>query len=502
MDSTPLGTIKEMCGEEGGDCKSKSLAGVLAKAGHRADRSALLSLMRQIMDVGVFTYMGALASGLRDLAQDDDEYAGLISGIASKVRGDLAQKPFTDALVHIGSSRPDTAVRIARRLVRSGDADYASLLVGGARLGAPTEAGAVTDELLSSPGDREIAAGIRCLRVSLCEHGMPDAGCVLDGVEDALGRGGGDTASEAMAVLLGMYDGKNDRVKRMVEDAAKRHTRCRAQLAHCIRRRDTFDDEASLRHLAVCARDWSDGATVRETHYALAKLAETRPVEVAGIVEEYLAGNHYHAELTGYVLQEIGKKRPDVMIRALLGVARLRRAWDLEFFLPEMISDVSKHADRKSVVNALLDSLGKEPDVNDACLRMLNAMVTENHDVLHDDDLSACVLERLSEEASARGIDADRATSGKEDKNLMCSAIIYAMLHRPADIDRSSAIGALGAFPTIERLFTRDWIERMLGAGGRPHPLIALLAQMAPERTAGQAAPAAGEGAGDSPTED
>ena len=491
---TPLSTIKDMYEREGWDCfKSRSLADALEEAGHKVDRDGLLSLVRQIMDADAFMYMGALASGLRELARDDNEYARLVSDIASKVGGDLAQGPFTGALVRIGSSRPSTAVRIARRLVKSGDVDSASLLAGGAWLGAPKEAAAVTDELLSSPGDREIAAGIRCLRVCHGEHGILAAGSVLDRVENALERGGESTAGEAMEALLDMYDEKSGRARLMVEDAAKRHTRCRARLAHCIRRGGTFDDETSLRHLAVCARDWSNRATVVETHYALAKLAETRPTEVATIVEECIASGHYNTEYTGHVLQAIGKKRPGVMIKALLGVARHKRAWNLPFLLPEMIRDVSEHADRESVFKELFDSLGKDPAADNACLIMLNSMVTENHDVRHDDKLASYALERLRKRASAQGIDVGLVTRGKDDKNLMCSALIDAMQHRPASVDHCSVLDALESLPTIKRLFTRDWFEKMLKAGGGAHPLVRLLAQVPSKKTAEPAAPPAGE---------
>lgn len=486
--------IRELCRREGPDFfESRSLAGVLEKAGHKVDRDGLLSLVRQIMDADPFVCMGALASGLRDLARDDDGYARLVSDIASKVWGDLTWGPFKDALVRIGSTRPGTAVRIARRLVKSGDSYCASLLAGGARLGAPREAAALADELLLSPGDREIAAGIRCLNVSLYEHGIPAAGGVLDRVENALERGGEDAAVAAMELLLDMYDGKNGRVERMIEDAAKRHTRCRALLAEWIRRRGTFDDETSLRHLPACARDWSDRATVEMTHYALAKLAETRPAEVAAIVKGYIASGHYSAEYTGHVLQAVGRKIPCAMIRDLLCVVRLRRARHLSFFLPGMIRDVSKHADRKKVFKELLDSLGRGPAEDNACLAMMNSMVTENHDVLHDDRWSSYVLERLKERALARGVDVDRVTGGKGDKNLACSALIRAMRHKPAGVDRRRVVDSLETFPTIKRLFTRDWFERMIGGEGRPHPLIGILAQIPGRKTAEPTAPPACE---------
>ena len=486
--------IRELCWREGPDFfESRSLSGVLEEAGHKVDRDGLLSLVRQIMDADPFVCMGALASGLRDLARDDDGYASLVSDIASKVGGDLTRKPFTDALVRIGSSRPGTAVRIARRLVKSGDSYCASLLAGGAWLGAPREAAALADELLSSPGDREIAAGIRCLHVSLYEHGMPAAGGVLDRVESALERGGVDTAVAAMELLLDMYDGKNSRVGRVVEVVAKRHTRCRAQLAYRIQRCDTFDDETSLRHLAACARDWSSRATVEKTHYALAKLAETRPAEVAAIVKGYLASGHYSAEYTGHVLQAVGRKIHGAMIRDLLCVVRLRRARHLSFFLPGMIRDVSKHADRKQVFNELLDSLGEEPAEDNACLAMMNSMVTENHDVLHDDRWSSYVLERLKEKALARGVDVDRMAGGKGNKDLASSALIRAMRHKPAGVDRRRVVDSLESFPTIKRLFTQGWFERMLGAEGRLHPLIEILAQIPGGKTAKAAAPPACE---------
>ena len=491
---TPLATIKDLYEKEGWDCfKSRKLADVLEEAGHKVDRDGLLLLVRQIMDADAFMYMGALASGLQELARDNDEYARLVSDIASKVGGDLAQGPITGALVRTGSSRPDTAVRIAKRLVKSGDVDSASLLAGGAWLGAPKEAAVVADELLSSPDDREIAAGIRCLRVCHNEHGILVADSVLDRVENALERGGEHAAGEAMEALLDMYDEKNGRVRLMVEDAAKRNTRCRARLAHCIRRGGTFDDETSLRHLAACARDWSSRATVMETHYALAKLAETRPTEVAAIVEECIASGHYNTEYTGHVLQALGKKRPGVMIKALLGVARHQQAWNLPFLLPEMIRDVSEHADRESVFKALFDSLGKDPAADNACLIMLNSMVTENYDVHHDDKLASYALERLRKRASAQGIDVGLVTRGKDDKNLMSSALIDAMQHRPASVDRRAVLDALESLPTIKRLFTRDWFEKMLKAGGGAHPLIGLLAQVPSTKTAEPAAPPAGE---------
>lgn len=498
MGSATIDTIRELCEKEDGEYfKTRSLAAVLEEAGCGVDRNGLLSLVRRIMDTDMFMCIGAVASGLRDLARDDDEYAGLVRDVTSRMRGDMTQGPLIDALVRIGSLHPGMAVRIARRLVRSGDADCASLLVGGARLGAPKEAAAMTDELLASPDGKTVAAGIRCLRIGFNEHGTPDAGYVLDKAAEALGRGGEDAAGEAMEALVDAYDGKGGRAASMIEDAAKRYARCRAVLAKRIRLQCPFDDKTSLRYLAACAKDWTSREVIRETHYALGNLVEACPDKVVDIVAECMACGRYHAEYTGHVLQKVGEKRPVEMVKVLIDVARRRQHIELEMFLPNAIRDVSERADRKLVFKTLLDSLGKEPDADGACFRMLNAMVTEIHDVTHDDKLSLYALERLKKRALALDIDADRVASGEKDASLMCSALIYAMQHRPPSVDYRAAIGNVDLFPTIKRLFTRDWFGKMEGAGGGAHPLVALLAQI-PGKRAGEAGqPPAGERGGD-----
>ena len=497
MGSATIDAIRELCEKEDRKYfKTRSLAAVLEEAGCGADRNGLLSLVRQIVDADMFMCIDAVASGLQDLARDDDEYAGLVRDVTSRMRGDLAQGTLIDALVRIGSLYPGMAVRIARRLVRSGDADSASLLAGGAWLGAPKEAGAMTNELLTSPDGKAVAAGIRCLRIGFNEHGTPDAGYVFDRAAEALDRGGGDAAGEAMEALLDTYDGKGGRAASIIEDAAKKYARCKAVLANRIRRWSPFDDETSLRYLAACAKDWTNREVVRETHYALGKLAETSPDRVAGIVAEYMACGRYHAEYTGHVLQKVGEKRPVEMVKVLIDVARRWQHIELEMFLPNAIRDVSERADCKLVFKALLDSLGKESDADSACL-MLNAMVTKIHDVTHDDKLSRYALGRLKKRALALGIDADRITSGEKDTSLICSALIHAMRHRPPIVDYRAAIGNLDLFPTIKRLFTRDWFEKMERAGSGTHPLVALLARISSKK-AGEASPLpVGESGGD-----
>ena len=46
--------------------------------------------VRLLAECDVYAYVGAVSSGLREIAADSDEFARLVSGIAGKVRYDLA----------------------------------------------------------------------------------------------------------------------------------------------------------------------------------------------------------------------------------------------------------------------------------------------------------------------------------------------------------------------------------------------------------------------------
>lgn len=485
MAKTPRDAIDEKMAEDGLDFfASTSLADFLADAGHGHGRADLLDIVNQLVNADVLWYLPAISSALGDLAEDSGEFAALVSDIAGRTRHDLTQGPFVDFLESVGSDRPDLAVRLARRLIKTGSARHAALLVGGAMRLAPTPCNDIAASLMRSKNAKEIEAGIECLRTAWRKDGIADAASGIRALAPVISRSDGAAAGEAMDALVDLYPAAGEeKVGRMIEDLARKNASSRSRLAQRIQLSSSpFDDVTAIRLLAVCAVGEPDPPTLDNVHRALARLSKKRPDAAIKAIVELLDAENV-SDSMGHALQEIGRTNPGPLTTAILARfgADLTPAADIR--LGSIATDIARHADPDEILGALfaaLDSGGAA--VARPALRMIKAMATLNCDATHDDELASRMLCRIVRHAQASGINVEHVLKKERSVHLKCAAVIRHIMHPPADVDRTRVMENLELFPALKRAFGSGWFSRKAKKGQAPHPLIACFSALSPER--------------------
>ena len=443
MDDRSADRIKALVGEK--DLRyfsENSLGGLLEEAGIGRDAADIGEAVRLLVECDVYAFVGAVSSGLREIAADDDEFAALVSGIADKVRYDLAQGPVVRSLIEIGKADPRTGVALAARLVRLGDADYAAYLAGGARAGAARECDDLAGSLLSSDEPLHIAAGLRLLRVAHIEHGEPGARIILDAVRTALRRASGDERvdCDALELLLDAYGACPERTGPMIEDLALRRPVCRPILASRVANRPPFGSDMGLRCLDICASGLDGGSADANVHYvchALAGLASEQPEGATKLILGMIKSRAYADKHGGRVLEELGRVRASAVSRAVLEMLRGPHGSKMGRHLPFVIRRLGRHADMQEAAGPFLDALDAEPAAERYCLEALYALAVCNHLGRREGGSAAAILSRLrGRAAGGTGIPVHaRPAQAPDPCAELCNLINY--LRRPGAAARS-----------------------------------------------------------------
>ena len=474
---------KKICKDGLDSFKSVSMSDLLAESGSRPGRDDLLDIVTHLCEADILWYLPVISSALKDLAEDSNEFATLVSRIANKTCRDLAQGSFVDFLVELGTGRPDLAVRLARRLVKLGNAHHAAYLAGGAMRGAPAECGSIATSLMRSDNAGEAAAGVMCLRIAWKKDGITDIKAGIKALAPAMSRPDGAAAAAIMDALIDLYPVDAEAAGRMIEDMARGRARCRSRLAaRTAQRSCPFDDAAALHYLALCAGGSPDSHTTRNIYMALARLSEENPDAAVKAVADIFDIRHA-SEGMGYALQEIGRTRPASLTTAILGKVGAAYTPLADMRLHSIVADIAEHADPNVITNALFVALDLGGAAARPALRMINAMVTLNCDAIHNDDLASRTLSRLFRYAQARGIDTKRLQKEQRSAYLKSAAVIRRILHPPPAVDVKSVLKNLEMFPSLEKAFGSSWFKRAVNSASAPHPLVIYLSTLSLEKT-------------------
>lgn len=483
MPKGPLELVDEKMDADGPDAfRSVSLADFLAGSGPRPGRPDLLGIVSQLADANIFLYLSPISSALRDLADDSDEFAVLVGEIAARTCHDMVQAPFVDMLADMGTGRPELAVGLARRLIGLGHPYHAARLIGGAMRRSPAQCNDIADSLMHSKSDDEVAAGIRCKRIAWEKDGIADAAAEIRALAFVLSLPDGAAAGEAMDALVDLYPVAGEKAGRMIEEMARKHDRCRNHLAkRTLLRSSPFDSATALRYLPMCAAGASDLQTTKSIYLAIAKMSKEDPDAAVRAIADVFDILH-PSEGMGYALQEIGSARPGSLTTAILGRISADYTPVADIRLPSIVCDIAKHADPSPILDALFDALDSGGLAARPTLRMINAMVTHNHDVMHDAEVASRTLRRLVRHAKTSGIDTKRLLKGECDAYLKSAIIIRRLLDPPPEVDARRVTENMEMFPALKAAFGPSWLAKASGTGQPPHPLVGYLATLSLEK--------------------
>ena len=339
-----------------GHFSTHGLGEVLAEMGAAHDQAAVRALTRRLIDDGEYGLVEAIAAGLRETAAHDDEFVRMAGAAADMVRHDIAEGPVIRSLISVGSADPDAAVPIAEDLVKTGAADYAAFLIGGAYGGAAARCDGVVESLASSGDPARVAASLRSLRVAHIEHGAPGAGRIADAVDAALLVDDDDVHREAMDALLDIYAADRERTGPMIRELAMRRHVCKPILATCVSLDPSFDDDACIEYLDICIEgvSASDRDVVYGAYRALGRLARSRPDRAARLFAKLAERCAYIDSRAGPVVEELGRGGPEAAAGAILSLLKTAPRADAEAYLPSMVECAGKFSDPAAVAEAVL----------------------------------------------------------------------------------------------------------------------------------------------------
>lgn len=472
---SPRDLIDEKIARDGLDVfRGASLADFLAASGHRLDREGLAAIARHLADAGAPRYLPAISSALKDLADDSGEFAALVADTTGRMSGDLAEAPLADALADVGSARPEVAVRLARRLIKTDRARHAAFLVGGAARELPEECGSIADTLVRSEREEEAAAGILSLRIAWKRYGIADAGAAIEALAPVTSRPDmdGGAAAEAMDALVDLHPSAAGKAGPLIEEMARRHVRCRSRLAARIEGPSSpFDDATAMRYMIICAEGDPGPQAPDAASMDLAWLAKRCPDAAVRIAAGRIFDPRRPGAVAGHALREIGRARPEGLAAAVLYKAAANRSLATDELLRFVACRIAECTDQEAVLRPLLDALHPGSSAARPAL-MIRAIVGGGRCGC---DLALAVLSHLYTYAQSLGIDVGPAVKKEGDARLKCAAATGLLLNPPPPIDAERAMQSLRLFPALARAIGRDWPRKAAGKAGAPHPLLAWL---------------------------
>ena len=478
MPRSPRDLVDEKMATDGpGAFESTSLPDFLAKSGHRLGRAGLAGVVRGLADADAHRYLPAVSSALARLAEDSAGFAGLIAHVDGRLRGGPARELFAGALADLAAGKPGLAVRLARRLIRSGAAYPAAFLAGGAWQEYPVECGAIADTLARSKCGEEAAAGIMAMRLALKMHGIADAAAWIGTLRTVTSRPDGAAAAGAVDALVDIYPEAREAAGPLIKGLARRHATCRSRLAARIGPYSPFDDDMAKRYLAMCAEGEPGSQNAGNINMAAAELAKRDPAAAIKII----AGRalNYPCGSLEYALQEIGRVDPGGLVEAILDRAGACRAPASDAALASMAMKIASRADPEKIIGPLLAGLDQGGVSCRPALCMIKGVVSLDRGAAYDDGVLSRMLDGLVVYARARGIDAEWLTKKHPCARLKCAAIVERLLNPPPAADAARALQNLDMLPALKRAFGSKWVEmrvaRAAASGRTPHPLTVAL---------------------------
>lgn len=424
-------------------------------------------LVRLLVD-DVPRFFPVIEGLLGEAVRDSDEFAETLvilkraAGYAETIPGTLARA---------GASDPETALRLARRLLKLDDPAYADLLIAGAAPKLPGECEALVRELFAS-GDARIVVAVNCRIRAHSES----ADCVEAGVFEELER-----ASESedprvrracLDAFVTFYASDRQRCLSAIERLAGSHPWCAQKLAQRIRRRSPFDGATALRLLGVCS-EFHSHQTGPDVEMAVADLAGGHLAEAMQIAIKYAVRLE---RVKDFLLGRIGEAHGAKSVEMLLSEAVKSRI--LGFCAPAMAKCLIDSAG-KDALGPVFEAIRSGPDPCAIGLRTLREVISDRSAGCesHAPVLRA-IEDFLKSLAESRGIDAGRAARGGGDQVRRCARLIDAALNSSLP-DYDLARKNMCRFPTLLDLFGRQWIDGEERRGGT-HPLLCGLGQELP----------------------
>ena len=454
---------------------------VALHGGQALNSENLHDLVAFLVEYDVFDFLPAIAGLLADAASDSDAFAKTLDSIYDKIGDDMASGPVAESIRSLGSSDPETALRIAERLLGYDDPGYAYLLIGGAAAKLPSRCEDLTNKLLGSDDARLWPVAINALVVTYVDSGRRAGEDVLKALGRASESNDIDVMMAAINAFILFYASDEKRSARAIEGLARRHHKCAWLLARRICTKPPFDEDTALHLLHTCS-EFSDTNVKQAVYHALTSFVDGYLEDVLRIVVMYATRDGRGVEGEERLLERIGKAHGAKAVAAMLDMLGGQKPTaDLHRHAPGMVMSLLAGAGSGDAMGPIFEAIRSKRDPYRIGIKALREVITDSGvgGASRGSMLAAArsFLERLAESME---INTDRIARDESDQAIICGHIIYAILHN-AKPDYELVRKNMERFPEMRSLLGRQWIDSMR-QDKRAHPILAMLGQKLPPK--------------------
>jgi hypothetical protein len=399
----------------------------------------------------------------------------LISTIADRTRGDLAQGPFINALISIGENQPIITEELYSTLMVEYPKlyDYAGLLLGGAARKNESLRENILTKITEKSG-KECESLIRGLRVAFEKsiHIDPRVFLILRKLTE---KGESIIKPELSLAYFTFYT--HDKYESF------------NQLSKLSRSSDPIVRYAIANQLSMCELDIDHllelvGILADDTElivldrvtWAIANKCSNHANFCLSIIKKWVdSGKYLKVKNISWTLNKIGETNFKHSTQIVKNWFK-EYDWRMELHGPEIIWELGAH-DVEYLLNVLLSWL-QEKDIRNAALEGIRKVLSERYKISEEEDkiINIC-YSGLYNLAISENLYIDKVVKRENLKIFKCCALIEYLKKEKLKIDFDIIISNLKHFPHIKEFLGLKWFDKEKNEQNIEHPLLIYLSR-------------------------
>lgn len=435
----------------------------------------------------IFKWLDFISFKLPSLVNEDD-FINLLKKIILKIKGDMVQRPFVNALIKIGEEDVDLGSYLYTQMVSEKDNDlifYSSFPLGGVGRIDFDKAFSIIKKGFTDRNPHIKAACTRALSVIFENESTLRRDLQIFKILDELSSTKEDTVVqvEALFLYLDFTRFRPDHCyKRVITIARRKDSTIRFNLVNFLAFKDAFKGEQEIEILGICADD-ENRSVLSRIALALSKKGRVFPEKTLRIIKSWIKrGRYFDVYELDYTISEIGKANQKRSIKEVeKWIKESSKDHRLRFHIPKVLERLSS-GNYIQLIDFIKTWVSLRDVYRSVAIQTIKTVLSEIYplQVERMSVVSACfaILEDMVKE---NNMDVERIVRGETNKLFQCFRLISELVKDKKELDFQIIFKNSGKFPTIYDFFGGKWFTRMEKERNQFHPLLACLSIPSPD---------------------
>jgi hypothetical protein len=439
-----------------------------------------LALTTYLAKENIFLWLDFVADELRKLASADGSYVALLSQIVERVRSDMAQGPIIEAMISIGSTRPELGVDIATKMRNKHDEAlslYSGFILGGAGRSNFAAIESILSGLMKSDNQTDRIAALRTYRVVFTPHQpspVPIPNRVFEIFESAVTTEDSSLQVEAVSTLLDFAKQNERRVIDVLCKIVGRSPFVDKEIARRLQLKG-LNDESVVTLLWLLVPSETE-EVLRQVVMVLAYRGPNFAKQSMQMILSLVARGKYHTiYMLDYAAEQVGAADVKGAIEIIQNALPEQKPGNLTFAVPYLLVDVCKS--NLLLLTAYLSEWLTRHPLRDVALRTLREVLGNAFDT-QDVRIAESIYPTLESDARANGINIGKTLEGKTDKIDQCIELVYALLARRPQLDFVMIEANWKRFPALREFLGDQWMKEKKEENNNTHEILYDLAYL------------------------